>query len=232
MGAYAKITWYKALPGNKNRVISIRVPQSKFPLFMRPKTTDPHAFRQVFVKGDYDFPVPFTPKVIVDAGAHVGYASVYLASRFPEVTIFAIEPELGNLEIYHRNLSKHGAVKLFRGALWGSQTALDIANPDADTWSFRMMESRTGESSVNTITMPEIITKVGDIDLLKLDIEGGEKQLFEKDPAWLARVRMVVLELHERYAPGCTRLIDDVLTSYGFTKTEEKGENVIYQKLQ
>jgi len=40
-------------------------------------------------------------------------------------------------------------------------------------------------------------------DLLKVDIEGSEKSMFEHCDAWIDRVRMIVVELHDRFMPGC-----------------------------
>lgn len=42
-------------------------------------------------------------------------------------------------------------------------------------------------------------------DLLKLDIEGGEFDLLAKNTdRWLPRVRILMVELHDRIRPGCT----------------------------
>ena len=230
--AYAKMYFAKLLPGAQSKQISFCIPQSKGKVFIRPKTTDPHAFRQVFIHGDYDFPINFKPKTIVDAGAHVGYASVYFLHRFPTAKIFAIEPEKANAEIYKSNLMNYENVTLFQGALWGSSTTLNIKNPEANTWSFRMQESSPTSKTegINSITIQDILEQIDFIDILKLDIEGAEYNLFNCETPWLDKVKMLVIELHERYASGCTALINKKMQEYGFDKILEKGENVVYQK--
>jgi hypothetical protein len=40
-------------------------------------------FEQIFYTKEYDINVPFEPKIIIDLGANVGFASVYFANRFP-----------------------------------------------------------------------------------------------------------------------------------------------------
>jgi len=230
MVAFLKIAILKRLPGSDDRVINVKIPQSSSPVLMRPKTTDANVFWQVFIEGDYDFPINFEPKVIVDAGAHIGYASLYMLHRFPNVKIIAVEPEPSNAELYAENLLSRENVTLHQAALWRDNTHLNIENPDADSWSFRVEESTDDSQGVKAITVMDILEETGQIDILKLDIEGAEKELFSGKSEWLAKVNMVILELHEKYAPGCTKLIHDVLTQHGFKKELDKGENVIYQK--
>ena len=41
-------------------------------------------------------------------------------------------------------------------------------------------------------------------DLLKLDIEGGELELFDHaEQGWMDRIRTIAVELHDRMRPGC-----------------------------
>ena len=227
---FLKIAILKRLPGSNERVIAVNIPQSSSPVLMRPKTTDAHVFWQVFVEGDYDFPISFEPRVIVDAGAHIGYASLYMLHRFPQVKVIAVEPEPSNAELYRKNLATRPNVTLHQAALWRDNTHLNIENPDADSWSFRVEESSDDTQGVKAITVMDILEDAGYIDILKLDIEGAEKELFSGNSYWLEKVKMVILELHEKYAPGCTELIHGVLTQHGFIKAMDKGENVIYQK--
>jgi hypothetical protein len=52
------------------------------------------------------------------------------------------------------------------------------------------------------------------VDLLKMDIEGSEFALFE-DPAWLARVRRLCMEVHPEYGPP--QKIVNCLRAHGFS---------------
>lgn len=50
---------------------------------MRPSSSDSSKFRQVFVSNGYALNFPFEPKIVIDAGAHIGlftflYNNVYL----------------------------------------------------------------------------------------------------------------------------------------------------------
>ena len=41
------------------------------------------------------------------------------------------------------------------------------------------------------------------IDILKVDIEGAEREVFNDTSAWIGRVNSVIIELHERMKVGC-----------------------------
>lgn len=45
------------------------------------------------------------------------------------------------------------------------------------------------------------------IDLLKVDIEGAEKEVFSDSDAvkWIDAVDAIEVELHDRFRPGCSR---------------------------
>ena len=56
-------------------------------------------------------------------------------------------------------------------------------------------------SSFRAYTVDEILDESGfdRIDILKIDIEGAEKEVFEGDVGrWISRVNLLVLELHDR----------------------------------
>ena len=42
------------------------------------------------------------------------------------------------------------------------------------------------------------------IDLLKVDIEGAGKEVFDNCSAWIGRVGAIVVELHDRLKAGCS----------------------------
>jgi hypothetical protein len=51
------------------------------------------------------------------------------------------------------------------------------------------------------------------IDLLKIDIEGAEKEVFEACD-WQDRLDSIVIELHDRYTPGCSEVVNSALQGF------------------
>ena len=81
------------------QLVEVSVPGIKHPLFLRLKTSDIEVYGKIFAGQEYRFEALKQPKVIVDAGANIGLASVFFANAFPEATIIAIEPEETNFTL-------------------------------------------------------------------------------------------------------------------------------------
>jgi hypothetical protein len=41
--------------------------------------------------------------------------------------------------------------------------------------------------------------------VLKVDIEGAEREVFADPSAWIDRVGVIIVELHDRFRTGCSR---------------------------
>jgi FkbM family methyltransferase len=212
-------------------VVSVQLPECKDSMLLRRHTTDIAAFEQVFIDREYDLPMgQKDPKWIVDAGANVGCASVYFATRFPSASILAIEPESSNYEMLEQNGRKFHNITTIRGAIWNSDTELEIQNPMDDKWAFRVQRASTqGASRVDALSIPSILKKTGTgwIDILKVDIEGAEKELFDESSAqWIDRVGVIIIELHDWIRPGCTDALDRATKEYDWER-HRIGENTV-----
>lgn len=65
-------------------------------------------------------------------------------------------------------------------------------------------------------------------DFLKIDIEGVEKQLFEKGNFnWLKKVHVLIIELHDRFSPGCAISFYSTIQTLNFSQFSN-GENLVY----
>ena len=74
--------------------------------------------------------------------------------------------------------------------------------------------------------MEELLDEAGieTLDLLKMDIEGAEFEVLTMAPErWLKRVRMIMVELHERYRTGCAAALDQVIRA-GHYRVTRSGE--------
>jgi hypothetical protein len=85
--------------------------------------------------------------------------------------------------------------------------------------------------AIAAISIPDLLLEAGtdSIDLLKLDIEGAEKELFENHACsgWLARTRAVIVELHDRFKPGCTAAVERAVGGQSFRRSQV-GENLLF----
>lgn len=57
------------------------------------------------------------------------------------------------------------------------------------------------------------MTKNSRIDLLKIDIEGYEKEIFSDEASWpvLYEMRCIAAEIHDWFAPGCSDALNHFL---------------------
>ena len=230
LGAYQGLRTKFLFIFKKRGLIKIRLKENH--IFARAKTTDLYAFDQIFIEEEYKLPIKIKPKLIIDAGANAGYASYYFAQTYPNAQIIAVEPEESNFKILTKNLSKQKNIKLIKSAIWSKNTYLKIRNKTSQKWSFRVEETNNKKDAFKSITISEILkkSKHTEIDILKLDIEGAEKEVFSKNfKPWLSKTNIIIIEFHEGYSPGCRKVFHNAIKKYNF-KAFNNGENEIFIK--
>lgn len=198
-------------------------------LWLRGKSVDFFVFDSIFRKGEYDFGTGFTPEYIVDAGAFTGLSSIWFHKKYPEAVILAVEPEESNFNMLVRNSGASPNIIPVAGALYGETGSLAISNPSAEKYAFRVGADSGEGRQIAGFSVRELMGKyrLPRIDLLKMDIEGAEYQVFRNDPeSWLANVGCLIIELHEYIHPGVTELVVNTLETGGF-KISYRGENLI-----
>jgi len=199
---------------------------------IRLNSSDLSTFAKIFLNREYDIPLAKEPTVIIDAGANVGYASAFFALQFPRAKIIAIEPETANFNLLKQNTSTFRNVYPVNAALWPKSGLVNLLDPGAGSWGFEAADLADGRTdipnlgTVRAVTVEEIISEfnLNSIDILKVDIEGGEKALFAGSPEWLKRVGVVMIELHDRRQVGCSR--NFFIATRDFDKEIHQGENV------
>lgn len=198
---------------------------------IRRLTTDLACLQKVFVGNEYQCPFQLAPELIVDAGANIGMATLFFAHHYPNARIIAIEPESSNFTMLQTNCEGIKNITLIKSALWSNACRLRIADSDAAAWAFSVTDQLPVDDRsepVMATTIPEILDRMNaiQIDLLKLDIEGAELELFSVgSEKWLNRVCNIVIELHDRYVPGCAKAFYSALSSRNFVQ-ELRGENI------
>jgi len=209
--------------------IAAHPPGIRNPVHLRLRTSDLSTYTQTLLDGNYAFDLPFSPKTIVDAGANIGMASIYFVHKYPEAKIIAIEPEASNFAMLARNVRPYPAIIPVHAALWNRDGEISISEPDPATgaggnWGFVAREG--AGVKVRAITMQTLIREmqIQAIDLAKIDIEGAEKEVFGAG-GWIDSVRCMMVELHDRYRPGCSEAVNSAVQS--FSKLQ-RGEITLY----
>ncbi len=195
---------------------------------IRANGEDTSLLRQIFVNGEYDLPSENVRRV-VDLGANIGMATLYLSRKFPDAEIACVEPSPQNAPLLKRVIALNGVrARVFEAAIGPADGSIDLflsAQPDCT--SVVNAVNPVGVINVPQISMDHLMKDMGwdGIDVLKLDIEGAEKFLLTENQSWLEKVRMVVGESHVNVGYSYAQLSKD-LTDHGFvlkTMIEERG---------
>jgi FkbM family methyltransferase len=169
---------------------------------------------------------------IVDAGSNIGLTSVYLSKYFPDSNFITIEPDTSNFESVSYNLDANGIqnVVKVKGGLWSKITNLKIVNDfrDQKDWSIRVEETNE-DGDLKAFSIQSLMKehKFDTIDILKIDIEGSEKEVFTgvgADVSFLVKTKCIAIEIHDEF--DCRTDINELLTSYNF-KYFDSGELTI-----
>ncbi len=210
------------------RKAPISLSKIKYPVYFRGIHSDEKMFEQIFVNKEYHIKIPFDPSFIIDLGANVGYASIYFSNRFPNARIFAIEPEENNYRIAKKNTAPYKNVQLEKGAIWHKSEQINLIDKGYGEASY-MVEKGDGVNPIRAYTIKEVMQmmNVQHIDILKVDIEGTEKELFESGyEEWLPLTKVLITETHDRYKAGCSRSLFNMIGKYDFSLTLS-GENLV-----
>ena len=188
-------------------------------IHLRSHTTDISVLAELVLNRGYDCLLPFMerpPLRIIDLGANIGLASRWFLARWPEARITAVEPEAGNVALLRRNLpARRPGVDVIQACIGGTARRAALRRGNG-AWACEMIEADDADATddlVDVITMSTLLGDDEEFDLLKCDIEGSERELFETCRAWVGRIRMAIVECHGCY--GSEDLLADVRANGG-----------------
>jgi FkbM family methyltransferase len=202
--------------------VKISYPGIKFPIVIRGKTTDIYIFENIFICEYYNVSQNIQPNLIIDVGAYTGFSALFFANKFPGAKIIAIEPEVSNFKILRENTLYYQNIELVQSAIWHKKTWLRIKDVGEGEWGFMVEEAvLKDQDCFMGITIDEILKGSGydKIDILKINIEGSEKDLFSDNyEKWLPMVKVLIIELHDFLKAGCSTALYKAIKNYNFTQ--------------
>lgn len=223
---------------NKEKTIMV-MKYKKYGLkcYLRKNSADLLVFGNVCLANGYEFALKEFDKLdsveyIVDLGANIGITSKILAMRYPGAKVVSVEPDADNFKVLKANMKsiEHSVVK--KCGVWNKKTKLAILR-GKEEYGFRLVEDSNG--TIPVIGMAELIreNELTRIDILKVDIEGSEYQLFDESAEkWLDIVQSIVIEIHDHLVEGCYDRVHNTLIGKGFleVKSPRDEESVFLYK--
>jgi FkbM family methyltransferase len=223
---------------DKDNLLQICRGDYKHPIYLRNNSSDVYAYRSIIENHEYGFNVKYEPEYIIDAGANIGMASIYFTNKYKDAKIIAVEPEENNFELLKRNTENYTNITAVKAALWNSAGEITVFDTGLGHWGFmtEVTEAtlkpavKTGRHLTKAVTVEEVMRKfnIKFIDILKMDIEGAEKEVFESCGNWINKTKCIIVELHERMKKGCNKAFYKNIKS--FDRIGIYGEDIYLSK--
>lgn len=227
---FEALRFYSKLKSGKGE--SLQLNKLKAPFSLRNNPYDYATFEEVLLREEYNIELDFTPLTIIDAGANIGLTAIYFANRFPQSRIVSLEPDTENFNLLTRNTKPYNNINPLKCGLWSHDTFLQVIDEGHGNNAFTVMETNEGSNgAIKAVSIPAIMKAQnwGSIDLLKIDIEGSEKVVFESNyESWLPLVKVLIIELHDRMVPGASTAVFKAINKYNFS-FDIKGENLVFR---
>jgi len=216
--------------------INLKLKNGVRKLYYRVYSGDLDIFYEVFYRDAYAMggkPLPPDP-VIIDIGANIGIASLYLLNEYPGAKCVLVEPDPENIELLKKNLEEEirtAKVEVVQSAIMDYDGTIGFRTEQLK-FNSHVEDSEEG-LQVESMTISSLLSKfsIDQVDLMKIDVEGAEKFIFNSNYEWLLRVRNLFIEIHDDISSG---KIIDLLRSLGFEITlkmeNNAGEKLIFAK--
>ncbi|MEM0118112.1 MAG: FkbM family methyltransferase [Conexivisphaerales archaeon] len=155
------------------------------------------------------------PLTIVDVGAHIGIFTVLAARRIPDSKVYAYEPSPYNYQFLVENVKLNGLEKrvhTFSMAVAGEeQDRLLFLHPDTvGNTLYPYPESKFPAVLRHTTTLDKILetNKLERVDLLKIDCEDAELEIFEStDESTFRRITRISIEMRSNHVTELLKLL-------------------------
>jgi FkbM family methyltransferase len=181
------------------------------PVFVRLGNTDLWVLSEIFVGNEYKAVVEADlgdVRQIVDLGTNAGISIRYWLKRWPDAQIIGVEPDGENYKVARLNADQHrggAGVKLIKACVAGEEKMV-MLDRSAHESMYSMKDAGgaplSSQEGIPAYPLEKILVMGGSlpmVDLLKVDIEGAEQEVFASCEPWIKRVRHMVLEVHPPY---------------------------------
>ena len=129
--------------------------------------------------------------IVVDIGGNIGAFCAAVRRNFPGAQVTAYEPHPANFALLQANCPW---AQLEQKAVAGAAGQVHIED-SRNTSALRLAPDGI---AVPAVTLEQALAPFSSIDLLKVDIEGSEYEVFSRaDPSVMEKVRRVTVEVHK-----------------------------------
>lgn len=186
----------------------------------------------VFVLMTYAVDLDESPRAVIDLGAHIGLATLFFRSRYPDAHILAVEPDPSSYAMLARNVGGLSNVKILNVAAGAENGTATLFKQDS-TWasSLHRAEGPRGAVEIETRSLDTMLGDLAEprVDLLKIDIEGAERAVLTNSSLLGSRVGMVVGEFHKLLVPEDANTFLDRFPAFEGRVVHQDDEHVFFR---
>ena len=140
--------------------------------------------------------------LILDCGSNIGASCVWFSDVFPQAHIACFEPNNGNFAVLSKNVAGLN-VEPHCAAIGSTTGTCAIVDPGEGEWGYRAEAGTPGTCPL--VSMSEFVAgkvAAGYVPFIaKIDIEGGEADLFSQTVEWADAFARLIVELHDWLLP-------------------------------
>lgn len=138
-------------------------------------------------------------KTVIDCGGHVGSFSVAVLRLFPGCRVIAFEPSAENAAVFRRNCPQAELHVTALGKDLGQVDLWAVPGDTAFSTDARIPGSRGNGETATVSRLSGFLVDLPSIDLLKIDIEGDEYDVFADlvESGQIEKVSRIVGEWHQ-----------------------------------
>lgn len=165
-------------------------------------------YYEIFFKRYYSFSAHTTSPRIIDIGSNVGLSLAFFTQEYPNARITAYEADPTIFSYLTENASYFPKAELINKAVWTHNDGIELHSNGADSASIVVGQGNT--ISVPSISFKKILEEETEIDMLKMDIEGAENNVFIEAKSQLHKIKTLFLEYHSY--KGESQHLHEILT--------------------
>ena len=146
------------------------------------------------------------PGIVVDLGAAIGITMAHYATLYPRARVVGVELDAATARLAASNLAPWAdRCEIVAGAIWPEDGTIAYGGATSEQCGFHVgadddevVVGRARALSIETLFDEQGVD--GQIDFLKMDIEGAEARVLTEATGWARRVRAIYVEVHGDYS--------------------------------
>jgi FkbM family methyltransferase len=158
-----------------------------------------------YIKDTPEHPI----RTILDCGANIGDETVRFRLHYPTAEIIAVEADPDNATLLKKSFADDAGATVVDGAVWYEHAELTLCKQEGHPEASSVSAEAANGRKIRAFSIPELMKMRGwqNVDILKLDIEGAEYDLFSRNVDWLSTVNAIIFEVADLERCGTLQMI-------------------------